>query len=231
MLRDRFARPPSTRARWLLAIAGGCLPIVCLVFDPIVFRASPSSLIAQNASFGAYRAFGYVATVLACALLLRAVLSRRIATPETGMLYGAAAVSLTLGILLLPLALFGAVFEPIALLGFSPLLAAAAYARFGGYHHVAQRQRLFSRAALLGALLFVAIPASVQIGTNAAVESAIATANAPVLRLLGPLYDAGILVRRYTATESSAERQRLSVAYQAMTGQMIEIRLAQIAAD
>jgi hypothetical protein len=231
MLRDRFVRPPSTRARWLYAIAGGCLPIVCLLFDPIIFRGNPDSVATQNASYGAYRAFGYVATVLACALLLRAVLSRRIATLETGMLYGAAAVSLTLGILILPLALFGSFFEPIALLGFSPLLASAAYARYSGYHHVAQHQRLLSPAALLGALLFLAIPTSVQLGTNAAVESAIATANAPVLRRLAPLYDAEILVRRYTATESSAEQQRLAAAYEAMTGEMIEIRLAQIASD
>lgn len=229
MLRDRFTRPLSTRARWLFAIAGAVLPILCLVLDPLVFRVSGTLPRSAGAMYGAYRAFGYVATVLACALLLHAVLSRTIPLIETGMLYGAAAISFVLGVLLFLWSFLGLFIHPIALLGFSPLLAAAAYLRFGGHHHVASRQRLFSRPALLGALLFLAIPAAVQFGVDSAMRSAVATTNVRLLHALKLLYDPDQLASRWNDEATPpAEKERLSAAYQELTGELVEWRMQQM---
>jgi len=108
MLREKLIRSPSSTLRRVHLVVGCLLPIFFLLVDPAVFRAG--MLPFGGAYLGAYRAFGYGATLLAALLLARSFKSSRPSELAAGMLYGATGVAFLLGIVLLPLSLVGTIF-------------------------------------------------------------------------------------------------------------------------
>jgi len=226
--REKLVRPLTPFARNLHLAIGVLLPIVFLVVDPAVFRTG-SWGVADSAAFGEFRAFGYVATVVAAALLLRALVWPAGRPFEAGMLYGAALVSLILGLVLLPLSLFGILYFGVGLLGLSPFAAAWVYLRNGARQHGGPAGRLMSGPALRGALLFVASAAAAQLLANRALGWSVENVDRPqavtALHALRPIYDADVLLSQYRSSQSDEQKRRLSLAYQHMTGQMLEARL------
>lgn len=119
---DRYiGRGPAAGGRdvWFAFI----LPLVCIYFDPFIFRywdGSPGWM-ANQAMFvyllGALSAMGF-ATWRLFGDRLSGVASAALA----GVFYAAAAVSLFVGIVLLPLSILGTIIV-IGLLGFTPLLS------------------------------------------------------------------------------------------------------------
>jgi hypothetical protein len=228
MWRETLVRPLTPFARNLHLAIGVLLPIVFLIVDPAVFRTG-SWGVADSAALGEYRAFAYVATVVAAALLLRALVWPDSRPFEAGMLYGATLVALALGLMLLPLSLFGLLYFGVGLLGLAPFAASWVYLRNGARQHAAPAGRLMSRPAALGALLFIAIAAAAQLLTNAAMSWSVQNVDRPqavtALHALRPIYDADQLLSQYRSSKSDEQKRRLSLAYQHMTGEMLEMRL------
>lgn len=201
-------------------LLGAVLPIVCLIFDPIVFRTNPLLISAGDAVLSRYRVLGYVATLLAVIVFTRACFTG-IKAIEAGMLYGAALVSFALGVVLLPYSFFGLFFGGVGLLGLSPFVASWIYLRHGA------RNQTAGAAAALGLVLFVAVAAAAQLSVNGAVHRAVARGSPPPI-ILRPLYDWDELVWKYQASTSLEEQQRLAIVYRGMTGHSLEERVASL---
>ena len=223
VFRETLTREPSSRAKALHLILGAALPVACLIFDPIVFKANGFLAEGDGPFLGWLRMFGYTTAAIAVVVLTRACFTR-ITAIETGMLYCAALVALTLGVVMLPVTLIG-LLVLTGILGFAPFLAAWVYLR-----HAARQRAMRPSLVVAGALLFLAIPALAQLAVDRTVERAIARGT-PVSAVLRPLYDTEQLVDRYLDSSSNEEKQRLAVVYRSMTGRYLEERLAQLSAD
>lgn len=203
--------------RSIYFIVGTLAPIACLVFDPVVFRGN-EKLATGHAFLGAWRAFGWTATILAAVMFGVAVVRQRSSAFQAGMLYAASAVALILGIAMIPVTIVGLVYG-IGILGLWPFVAAWLY-----FKHARTQ-----RASLLGALAFLAIPAAIQLLTIVAVRWGVAHAGQPagvhVLRGVSVLYDADALVERYASSRSPEERRRLAIAYTTMTDRPIDVSI------
>jgi hypothetical protein len=119
---------------------------------------------------GVISVFGYLQIVVGLTLLVL-TLSRVISGPAVaGALAGCTAVSLAIGVALLPVSIVGTLFLFLGLLGFSPFVTAFVFARnawraWAAAVRVNPQRNNLARAAL-GMLLAVGVPAAVQLGVN-----------------------------------------------------------------
>jgi hypothetical protein len=156
-----FARVQPKRARLkrcIIDLMGGiALPLMCLLYDPFVFRESHGSrpidfafaaVVFQMLIFSGWLAVGW------CAGRWNAVFS--------GMMSVGAAVAGTIGVCLAPFSLIGMAFMGLGFLGTTPFLTCAVFWR-GALEAIrrargAGGQRVRSLLFVIGGLLAVAIP-------------------------------------------------------------------------
>ena len=159
---------PPERARlkrFVVDLLGGMvLPMLCLAYDPIVFRDGPSGAIG----------IGYTQSsdtdVIVQMLALVAWMTvgwwfTRWRPCFPGFLFVGAIVSGFIGVLLAFFSLIGLLFYGIGMLGFTPFLTCAVFSRNASSGHAAshcnRRQADVRAAVSSGRVLAVAIPASI----------------------------------------------------------------------
>jgi hypothetical protein len=235
-----FEQSATRRQKIFDAAFGIILPVLCLYFDPIVFRGG----IMGAPLLGRYRLFAYaVVAVEIAALALWLAVGERI-REWGGMLGGAmlagALFSFVVGVVILPYSLFGLLLL-IGVLGFSPFLCAFVYLRnaaralkaSGTYLGAGRR----AAALTLGAAVSIGAPAYAHLRIERAVKRALpeltsgddsrAAAAARRLRFASWLgaTDFDDLARSYEQETDAARKERLARAYRALTGRDVEERL------
>lgn len=233
--------PPARRKKKRLAfdIAFGIvLPIICFIFDPIVFTS--------GGRLGGYRAFANCALVLVLATLVAWMRLREYEGRGAGLLHGILAGALlvaaylagAIGIAILPMSIIGLLFI-IGILGFTPFLSALVYGRNAiAAIRSAKRKlplELLLAALLLGAIVMAGPPAGVQWGLPLMADGAIDVVlqpghprMEPAIRKLRALHWLGVtdvqpialayfhqLEQRYHV---AGEPERLAEAYRRVTG-------------
>jgi hypothetical protein len=133
--RPRFWRrqfdDSTTRAQLRFdVIFGLVLPVLCFVFDPVVFRGG---IVGGDGLYHRVRLFAYAASALEIATLACWLFLVRgfpaWSRPAGGVLAAGALFSFALGLAILPLSLIGLVFAGVGALGFIPFITAVVYLR------------------------------------------------------------------------------------------------------
>jgi len=158
-------------------IFGIVAPILCLIFDPIIFR-SLSPVIAVGGMFAGLQIFFYVGIGIEIVMLSLWLIfkprSQQISSFFAGVLISGSLVSLAIGILILPLTLFG-LFLLIGILGFAPFLTAMVFFR-SGYQAMKQVRQLdvsFWVISFGGVLFVLGIPIFTQWQISNAIASSV----------------------------------------------------------
>jgi hypothetical protein len=232
-----------TNAQLIFDVALGIvLPILCFVFDPIVFNNS-----IRGASFGPdlfqFKALVYLLSTLSILTLsLWLILGRRTGSVSgiiAGVLLAGSLCSLIIGILILPLSIVGMLLL-IGVLGFTPFFTSFVYLRNSvRSFNVAKtdlRQTKLRAFLLLGTLLVIgpSVLANWQInhiitesmnellrGDARSADSATQT-----LRYVAWAADIDQLVWAYFKETDQTRKGNLARAYKEITGIDIETRLA-----
>ena len=223
-------------------IVGIILPILCLIFDPIVFRHGFRN---EGGILKNFQLFAY--TVIALEVLTLAiwlVWGKRAGTWSSaigGILLAGALFSFVIAVVILPLSLMGLLFAFIGALGFTPFVTAFIYMRNGrralraanagasGYE--------FIGALLLGMVFVLGGPALAQWKVSHMVAESVQeltrgdqqrmTEAAQRLKYLNWIIDVDLdeLVQAYGGSNDPAYKERLARAYEGITGESIEERL------
>jgi len=220
---------------WFDVIFGIVVPILCLVFDPIIFTDYLDHL-----QIFAYLAIGIGIITLIIWMAMKPS-AEIVTTVFSGILFTGAAFATLLGIVMLPLTILG-LFIVLGILGFTPFFSAFVYLRNGihAYHNIQMEmsKRLIIGLMILGGILAVGIPWAIYRGTNKVVSQSIQTIihsendkeiNAAVSKLefvfwcSTACYDD--LVWAYHNEEDEAKAAFLARAYHSITGEDIPSRL------
>jgi len=237
--RRQFNDSP-TRAQLRFDIAFGLvIPVLCFVFDPIIFRGD---ILAINGVYHQFRFFAYTASAfeivtLACWLFLVRDFPAW-SRPAGGVMLAGALFSFTLGVVILPLSLIGLIFAGLGALGFIPFVTAIVYLR-----NARRALRLNRTGApvrggaaasfVFGLALALGAPAVAQRVAKRVVRSASAGALAGaelsppkqhVMRALtflsGETFED--LVKQYEFESEPASRDSIAKTYWEMTGEDID---------
>ena len=211
---------------------GVVLPLICLTFDPIVFRTTFGQPI-----LGSYKISSYGIMALATLALAAWLSMRRLPSLFCGFLLGGCAFAVVLGVILLPMSMVG-LMAIIGILGFSPFVTAATF----WYSAMNARNVAgdgFKPVVAASAFIIIIV---LPIGTHAyvfhvtehsidnLVSGSDLSAEQAIRRLgmLGPAFDADELVWRYDQADSKIARDRLANAYTQLTGGDIQQRLGRL---
>ncbi|MBA3470128.1 MAG: hypothetical protein H0T53_10835 [Herpetosiphonaceae bacterium] len=231
-------------------ICGFFLPLLGLLFDPIVFHVRLDFFLGADYTglFEAYRVGGYLA--LGGSLLVYAIIMLRpphvpgLRTLAAGMLWGCALIAYGFGLALGPFSLVGILFVGLGLLGIIPFLAGVAYHRVGLRLMRGGLPRWYRRWQFwLGLLLMLVGPLGAQLETTRRLDTATqqliagqpSERGAAITALRSAFwcslacYDP--LVWAYAREVDATHKLDLASAYQEITGQSIDIRLAQISSS
>jgi hypothetical protein len=238
--RRQFNDSP-TRAQFRFDIAFGLIiPVLCFVFDPVVFRGW---LIGEGFyhrfQFLAYAASTFEITTLGCWLFVvrkYPAWSR----PAGGVMLAGALLSGAIGLAILPFSFMGLLFAGLGALGFIPFISAIVYLRNGLRAIRLNRTNapvpgaVFASFAF-GILVALGIPVAAQVGAERAVRLAraellageeLSTPRRRIVRLItrasGEQFDD--IVREYAVETDPERKQRLAHIYVVLTGKSIEQR-------
>ncbi|HEV7890399.1 MAG TPA: hypothetical protein VGP08_07160 [Pyrinomonadaceae bacterium] len=236
--RRQFGDAP-TRAQFRFdVIFGLVLPVLCFVFDPIVFRGGGGFAVGGDGIYRQARFFAYSASALEMATLACWLfLVRKYpawSRPAGGVMAAGAFFSFALGLAILPFSVIGIVVLGIGLLGFIPFLTALVYLRNARRALRLNRAGAPVRGGALAAFVFglafaLGMPAVAQRGATLIIRRASAEAvefgelspqKRRVVRALAFLsgetfYD---LVKAYYLESDAERRSRLAEAYWEVTG-------------
>ena len=224
-------------------IVGIILPLLCLIFDPIVFRGGfrgEGGGILKNFQLFAYTVIGLEVLTLAVWLIW----GQRVgawASAIAGILLAGSLFSLLIGIILLPLSLLGLFFAFIGVLGFTPFITYIIYLRNGrralrAANDGARGYELMG-ALLLGTVFVLGGSALAQWKVSEMAAQSVqelirgerksAAAATQRLRYVNRIIDVDLdeLVRAYERSNDPAYKERLARVYTEITGQSIERRL------
>lgn len=238
--RRQFAQK-ATRPQLVFDLAFGVIgPVLCFVFDPIVFRSG----LAGPPLFPEYQIFVYFLSGLEIMVLCLWLLSGAAFRSWNGLIGGALICGgifcVTVGLVLLPFSAMGLMLG-IGLFGFTPFLTAIVYLRNGvrAWHSETENTSTILRAAnlvlslllVLGgpALLSNAIHGFVTNSVNAMLAGDSQRALAAAQGLKPLRYFAGSeinrIVQAYIAESDPARKQLFKICYQEITGEDIEVRV------
>jgi hypothetical protein len=241
----RQSRGEATRAQIVFDVAVGLvLPILCLVFDPLIFRngASGRPLAGEMKLF----AYGFIAIqIIALAVWLG--LGSRAAEwcgVLAGIMFAGAVFSFVIGVCLLPLSLIGLLVVLIGALGFTPFLTYLIYLRNARRALKAARPQM-PRAGLYVTLIFgvtlaLGAPAFAHRRIGNLIQHSLlevldgddAQADAAARRLRPVRWLAGGEIDQvawaYGRATDPQRRERLARAYYQITGDNVESRLSRI---
>lgn len=238
--RRQFGDAPTRAQLRFDVIFGLALPVLCFVFDPIVFRGDFNPL-GQEGIYQRVRLFAYTAsalemTTLACWLFVvrkYPAWSR----PAGGVLAAGAFFSFALGVAIAPFSVIGLLFVGIGALGFIPFVTALVYLRNACRALRLNRTGTPVRGGALAAFAFglafaLGVPAVVQRGTTRIIRNASAEVVAGgrlsprrrgVVRALTSLSGASFrdLVEQYHSETDRERKSLLAEAYWEVTGEDI----------
>jgi hypothetical protein len=229
-----------TRKQFHFDVAFGLIiPILCFVFDPVVFRGSDlvGDGIYQRFRFIAYAASAIEMATLACWLFLVRQ-SPAWSRPAGGVLAAGAFFSFALGLAILPFSVVGLLFLGLGALGFVPFVTAVVYLR-----NARRALRLNRTGApvrggatasfVFGLALALGMPAVAQRLAARVISSASAEALAggelsprrrlvvrALVRVSGESLDD--IVKQYSWEPDDARRTSLATAYWEVTGEYID---------
>jgi hypothetical protein len=223
-------------------IVGIILPLVCLIFDPIVFRDGfrGGGGFLRNFQLFAYIVIGLEVLTLAVWLVWGARAGAW-SSAIGGILLAGALFSLVIGIILLPLSLMGLLFAFIGALGFTPFVTAIIYLRNGRralrVANPSARGYQFIGALLLGTVFVLGGPALAQWKVSQLVAESVQELMrgdhqrmeqaGQRLKYLNRIINVDLdeLVLAYGRSDDPAYKERLARAYEGITGESIEKRL------
>ena len=232
----QFYLPATGAQLWFDVFFGMAVPLVCLYFDPTVFRSGSAG---DTAVLVPFRIFGYAEISLSIVALAYFLFTRRASSVLSGILLGSAIFSFLLGFAMLPLTIMGLVLL-IGVLGFAPFVTGFVYARNAWRcckQSSAQTWRVPSPFAMaLGTILILGLPAGLQASTSHLVNSALSRLEngsdeefEPALQSLRwTAYDSDRLAFAFQETKDAKKRARLARAFHELTGESVEERLAQL---
>src|ERR1051325_11624209 len=148
--------------RWADFIFGILAPILCLVFDPAIFRGG---FPVGSGYLSAYKPFAYAEITLSVLLLAYYLLRQRGSLWLSGILLGGGVFSLTLGAFMLPMTFLG-LFIFIGVLGLLPFVTGYVFLR-NAYRSwrttptISTRNSTIIRVAV-GFSLIIAIPLAIH---------------------------------------------------------------------
>lgn len=181
---------------------GVILPVVCFVFDPLVFKGGA-------AEFGAIKPFAYLLSfalvMTTSAQLIWGEKLKWLNAFSAGLFAVGAAISFCIGICLLPLSLIGLVFI-IGILGFTPLFTSMVYLRnaIRSYHSAKPfvEKRVLRNAFVLSAIFSFVVPYVVNVEIKKAMNEMIngdaqtIRSNARKLKYVAPITNFDALERK-----------------------------------
>ena len=240
----RQLKPPTTRAQKIFDVIFGVIaPVLCFVFDPIVFKGN-----FNDGLFPEYQSFAYLVSGIEILLLVVWLICGRELRPHTGLIGGllisGALFSSIIGVIILPFSLMGLMLG-IGIFGFIPFLTALVYWRNGrDAFQLAGTPfpgRFSLSSVMLGCVLVVGVPAGISFTVsqlvsesmntviNASPEDAdMAIEEIRYLQFLArPRLDK--LVSAYVAEQRPPHKEELKRRYAKLTGEDIEIRLRNFA--
>lgn len=228
---------PYTAAQRIFDSCFGVLaPVLCVVFDPAVFKGMGSGFIGQ------FRLLSYIEIAIGVTALSYFLLRRRPSLCLAGVLWGGAAFSVMLGVAILPLTLLGLLIL-VGVFGLTPFVSGFAFSR-SAYRCWSECQMRNARAralriVVLSAVLTVLVPGGIQSSLAYAEDRTIASVTKgsdaefkhtlAMLRYIGWAMNGDRVVEEYQHTSDANQRSRLARAYQAIAGRNIEERLAELA--
>ena len=127
----QFAMPATRRQRVFDVIFGMVMPIVCMIFDPIVFKGSEVlSGVGMLSEWQWFAYAGLAVELIALGLWLKyGERLRRWRDVLGGMMLGGAIIAALIGVTIFPLSLIGVVFMLVGTLGFTPFFTSLVLAR------------------------------------------------------------------------------------------------------
>jgi hypothetical protein len=237
--RRQFVGNATTAQVSFDVVFGITLPIVCLVFDPIVFHSSATGVMHDD-----YKAASLLTIFIGIGAISLWLATGRFSAVLSGILALCGCFAALLGFVLLPLSILGTLFAGIGLLGFTPFLTAFVFARNAVRAWSAALQGGKRQAVTMTAMIsFILIPVALwgvesylkhrQAAALAALlsedysddEAAIGSLDSVGIRYLGSNGKFDEVVRQYEWEESPARRERLAAGYLKLTGDSIEDRL------
>lgn len=239
----RQFQPEPTRGKTIFDVLFGIvLPILCFVFDPIIFRGN---FFGGTALFGRIQLPVYLmAFIEISALTIWLCGGKRLGRRSValgGFLYTGALISLLIGVVLLPLSLIGIFVVGLGLLGFTPFFTALVFWRNGrrafmrSPEEVSDGRKL--AAAALALVFVLGLPVTAHLKISGITEESIqqiltgdetqAEAAAEKLRFIGSFNQSETdkIVWAYNNERDEARREKLARLYYRITGTDIERRL------
>lgn len=220
---------------------GIVLPILCFVFDPIVFNGEFRNL-SLGPDITEYKFLVYVFSAFAILTLsLWLILGRRSGSFTgviAGVLLSGSVFCLLIGVLILPLTLLG-LLVVIGVLGFIPFFTSFVYLRNSiralNSAKVYSRQPTVVASLLLGAGLIISLALLTQWQVNRIITNSMkdlmsgdirrAESAAQKLRHFGWAVDSDQIAWSYYKETDQTRKDALAKAYSAMTGKDVNARL------
>jgi hypothetical protein len=236
--RRQFGDQP-TRAQFRFDVGFGLVaPVLCFLFDPVVFHAwmSRSGGLYGRLQFFTYAASAIEIATLACWLFVVAKYPAW-SRPAGGVMVAGAVLSFALGLAILPFSVIGLIAAGLGALGFIPFLTGLVYLRNG------LRAMRLNRAGApvrggaavsvaFGLALAFGLPAAAHVCARRAVESSVARVvageelsrpRARVMRALSFVSMSSFegVVSRYRNERDPERKARMAEAYEGLTGRDI----------
>lgn len=216
---------------------GVVLPVICFALDPIVFKNG----FAGEAFLGVFKPFAYVLSFVSvmtmAAWLIWGAKLKWLSAFLAGLFAVGGAISLAVGIVLLPVSLFG-LLVLIGILGFTPLFTSVVFLRNARRAFDAAKpffaRRVLINSFMLTAVFSVCLPAVLNIQIKRALDeikngdAQTIRARAATLKYVAPLVDfSGLAMQHnFRAGQMNEEkRAALAEAYRELTGENIEDRI------
>jgi hypothetical protein len=151
--RRQFSDVPTRQQTIFDVIFGIVLPIVCLYFDPIVFRnnldpCNTTKSFSTQYAFFVYTLIGLGILMLTLWLMARSFI-RSQAAVFAGIFFTGSVLSAILGVVLLPLSVIGIILYGLGLLGFIPFLTSLVYLRNSIHAWQSAQEQSRSRNSLI----------------------------------------------------------------------------------
>lgn len=207
-------------------IFGVIMPVICFVFDPIVFKG--------GAILGTYKPFSYLlsfASVMAMsAWLIWGAKLKWLNAFSAGLFLVVGIISVGIGIILFPFSLMGLIIL-IGALGFTPLFSSIAFFR-NSFRAFQTAKPFFEKEVLVRSfvltIIFTAIvPAVINLEINKFIQdmnsSDIQTIrkNARTLKFLSPLTDTSEISKKYCQSPNNERREVWGEVYKQLTDETI----------
>lgn len=209
---------------------GVVLPVICCLFDPVVFRGH-----AFPALLGDYKPFAYILSFIAIMSMVGFLLLGKkliwVNAVFSGVFGLGALISLMVGLVILPFSLIGLIII-IGALGLTPLFAAFVYARnaFRAYHSAGMSLEMASvrKLGVLAALFSFCIPYVANGLINRELDN-MSNGDAETIRTAGerlkyvaPIVDLDQLATGASMEEMESEKaEALSKTFEMLTGENI----------